>query len=808
MENVVPGVLQRLRASDIIRMAGLTAASLGQEYSRQGAVHQTRRNGTRLSGVVDTSHLSIAISQGEEEETEPKRHLFAVEVDIKSPTSWESTCACNPSSTLLCSHAAALLYAWLAHPTAFAVAQETAETTTPPEATQYPRQEKDELAKVTRNATSSTAIEKPGKPIAMQSGPVPVGDLLSMLSQMGLSDLRAIAREYEITANGLSRQQLAEAIQEALQQPEAVRRVASTLEKAQRQLLAALILAGGVMSDDDLRGLYERFSLGQPNQYQHILMNLQNKALLVRANLNGIVPQRSGLSAAILDVGWYVPLEARAALRVMVPVTRFHVESSEEQPRLLSHTPFQLLADLLLVARTLEGYHLTAQDEWLERKASARVTESISSVRLPGNSDGAAPIPPPPDMPSPEMIAFLQSQSALERPPALLRHAIRLLSLADILHRDDSGKPVLRVLPDTAQLLLGPTCTDAVRYLFDLWLTQSSYEELFGLQEEGVRLRCRATSLNIPLLRPGELDVENGEARQLVVALLSQAPLDQWISFSAFARFFYRLNPLFLQKRQRHFSSPHWWLELDEGRPLRPLNLSDWSRAEALYLARLLRGPLHWWGICDIALSHDGRLMAFRLTPFADWLLRGNTPVEPSAALDYQDLAASLEIVDSEESLVASSIHAWPIIDAMEQFAQAAGVQRNRLRYRLTPKALGEALSQGKPASRLLDLLHQLAEEQKAENGSALSQMIAHLERWIASYGRVRLYTGVTLLETADTLVMRELTATTSVQEQVVQTVHPTLLILKQTGAERVIDDLKRRGQSPLLHLKDDYGAE
>jgi hypothetical protein len=810
MENVVPGILQRLRAADIIRMAGLTAASLGQEYSRLGAVQQAQRAGTRLSGIVDTSHLShlsIAISQEEEDnegdESEGRRHQFAVTVDIKSPTSWESTCACDAGSTLLCSHVAALLYHWLAHPDSFITVTETSVQS---DAAGH-SQEKEEAGTVPLPAKSSRIAHtsNPARPISMQSGPVPVGDLLSMLSQMRLSDLRAIAREYEIVPNGLSRQQLAEAIQEALRQHEAVRRVATTLEKAQRQLLAALVLAGGAMSDDDLRGLYERFSLGQPNQYQPVLLTLQSKALLLRASLNSTVAQRSGLSGALLDVGWYVPLEVRTALRVMVPVTLFRAESSEEKPRLQPGEPLGLLADLLLVARTLEGYHLERQDEWLEHKVGTRMTDMLP-VRLPGGSDGSAPVPPPLDTPSASMLAALQA--ALERPPAFLRFAVRLLRLADILHQDDNGRPYLCVLPDAAQLLLGPTCMEAARDLFELWLTQSSYEELFELQEEGVRLRCRATSLHIPLIRPGELDIENREARQLIVTLLSQAPLDQWISFPAFARFLYRLNPLYIQKRQRHFSAPHWWLELDEGRPLRPLSLGDWSRAEAHYLARLLRGPLHWWGICDLAHAADGRLLAFRLTPFANWLLHSIAPVQPPEELNYQNLAASLEIVDSDEVLIISSTQAWPTLAVMEQFAEAMGVQHGRLRYRLTPKAVGEALSRGKQATRLLEILRLLAEQQATGEETPLSQMLVHLERWIASYGRVRLYSGVTLLETADAMVMRELSATTSLQEQIVQTVHPTLLILKQTGAERMIEDLKRRGQSPLLHNKGFYGAE
>ena len=57
MDDVVPSALQRLRAADIIRMAGLAVASMGQEYCRIGAVHATMRQGAKLLGIVDISHL-------------------------------------------------------------------------------------------------------------------------------------------------------------------------------------------------------------------------------------------------------------------------------------------------------------------------------------------------------------------------------------------------------------------------------------------------------------------------------------------------------------------------------------------------------------------------------------------------------------------------------------------------------------------------------------------------------------------------------------------------------------------------------
>ena len=320
MENVVPGALQRLRAADIIRMAGLTAASLGQEYCRIGAVRNTQRQGTRLSGTVDVLHSSNTTTPDEE----PVERHYPVEVEIQSSTSWTSSCPCNTNITntthtarpvnsaslsILCPHAAALLYQWLAHPTSFAIASSSA---LPADRLRHMHSEVVQARNAhdgaTRGEPAKTAVAKPERslgnsPLIAQQGPTPLGSLVDILSQLGLSELRGIAREYEIVTNGMNKQQLVDAILEVLKQPEAVRRVAATLEKPQRQLLAALALAGGSMTDDDLRGMFERFSMGQPNQLQGILVALQGKAMLFRTNLNSSSQQRIVLSGALLAIG-------------------------------------------------------------------------------------------------------------------------------------------------------------------------------------------------------------------------------------------------------------------------------------------------------------------------------------------------------------------------------------------------------------------------------------------------------------------------------------------------------------------------
>lgn len=806
MDDFVPSALQRLRAADIIRMAGLAVASMGQEYCRIGAVHATMRRGAKLLGIVDVSHLGNVATAAQRVETAEQgltdQRRYNAEVEVQSSSTWLATCSCSSDSSLLCRHTAALLYQWLANPLSFA-SESPAEAAGKPATTKRRAVEQS----IGEQKTALNAVRRPGQVshIVKLRGPTPSANLLDMLSQNGLSELRGIAREYDIVTTGLTKQQLAEAIAEALQQPEAVRRIAAGLEKPQRQLLATLALAGGSMSDEDLSSLFERFAFGPSDKLQGILLSLQGKGLLLRASLNSSPQQRIGLSGILYDVGWYVPAEVQAALRVSVPVTPFDLQQAagrdgKADPIKIQHVEaYSLLADLLLVGRALDGYRLEPDDEKDERSGSLRSTNSLASLRatsaLP--HDGTTIIAAPGGLPSTALVEKLQT--AVPRTTQFLHFAVRLLRLADILHRDDSGTSYLRLLPNAARLLLGPSSAEVTRDLFELWLTHPGYEELFDLKEEGLQLRCRTTPLSHPILRPGELEAENSEARQIVVALVAQTPLNQWISFPAFARFIYRLYPAFLQKRQRLFPSPHWWLEQEEGRPLQPAQMSDWMRAEGHYLARLLRGPLHWWGISDLALSSDGRLFAFRLTPMAGILMNGVEPDVQDGQVTGDDRwseTPGLEVLKTGDMLVECRSTAWPLIELIEEFAEVAGVSGERLCYKLAPKTLAEALGRGQRPDNLLRLLRQIAQEDDVH----LAQLLTQLERWTASYGRVRFYTGVSLMEVADSVVMRELAATTSVEEQIVQSITPALMILKKQGTERIIDDLKRRGQGPLLH--------
>ncbi len=803
MDDIVPVALQRLREADIIGLAGLASASLGQAYARRGHVSTTRRQGARISGVVTLPELSL--EAGVEQSEDAVRgadfvadQRFEVAVEVVRRDSCRAVCTCGNTAVLLCVHAAALLYHWVNHSYTFVALRARADEDTP----SVPHS----VSSLVSNSVNTIRAFSDDSPPDASSTPryeplptrnLPVNSVSETVGQLGLSELRALAREYDIALPGLAKQQLIETLIETLSQPEAVKRVAATLDKPQRQLLAAFALAGGVMSDEELRGLFERFALDNTATLQTMLLGLQAKLLIVRTSFQHSLQPRVHLNVSPLDLSWYIPHEVREALHVTLPTTPFDPTLpygkgiSSALPTLRLAEPSRLLEDMLLSARVLDG----SPAELLERRPQR--VGSFPATRLA--ADGSLPLPAPEDLPTASMVEAVQIE--VPRPVALLRFIIHLLRLSDLLYKNEPWQANLCVLPDAARLLLGSDRNDVLHELFTHWSKHTSYTELFELSEHGVRIRCRATPLNQPALRRGELEQENNEARQELLSLLAQVPVGQWINFAAFARFVYRLHPTFLQRRQRLFPSPHWWIEQQEGRPLHPTQLADWLRAEGRYLAYLIQGPLHWWGACDLALSSDEQLLAFRLTPLASLFFQGI----PAVALEGEcapSLPAqpALTVSETGDLLIPCQAAHWPLIACVEDFAASSGIQHGQLSYRLTPRSLGEAISRGRAPRELLSLL---ARSCLNDEYGALSQLLSSLERRVAQYGRVRIYTDVSLLQTADTTVMQQLRALTSLEEQTLRILHPNLLLLKTQGVERLLEELKRRGQVPLLHEED-----
>src|SRR5690348_10127161 len=114
-EQSPSAALLRLRAADVVRVCGLNAAAVGLELAANHRV---------VAGQRDSSRLLATVMDG-------SPHTASVEVvDAAGAMRWK--CDCTHAGPLACEHVAAILSAWIAHPSDFlAIGAESSAELTP-----------------------------------------------------------------------------------------------------------------------------------------------------------------------------------------------------------------------------------------------------------------------------------------------------------------------------------------------------------------------------------------------------------------------------------------------------------------------------------------------------------------------------------------------------------------------------------------------------------------------------------------------------------------------------------------------------
>lgn len=115
------------------------------------------------------------------------------------------------------------------------------------------------------------------------------------------------------------------------------------------------------------------------------------------------------------------------------------------------------------------------------------------------------------------------------------------------------------------------------------------------------------------------------------------------------------------------------------------------------------------------------------------------------------------------------------------------------LRYRLMPELVQAAFDGGMTGP---DLIGSLAD---AVGGTLPEELGATLARWWAGYGTIRLYDELALVELDDDLLLRELLATSSLSEILVQVCSPRVVAIDPAGVDTLLAELTRLGHTPRL---------
>jgi hypothetical protein len=716
MSQSPPAPLLRLREADVVRLCGLEAAASGLELSSHQAVTHTQREGARLEGRVS--------SAGE---------TYAVWIELQGePGSGNIRWGCARhalegahAGRHGCEDVAGILTTWIRHPEDFLILP-GAEVEAP------------------QDVRAVAAPQRPPVETALPRGASKrmSASLADELRRMPADDLVATARRVvgsDLAGDDISMEGAYTLLHATLTDPVLLHALVARLDPGAGELLTTIMLLGGVMTAADLEALARRS--GRPlSALRGELAVLERHGLLFRAT-----PRASTTRGWDQLAGWRIAPEVRARLAPTLPIEQLRsvrgglpqlaspfisreAESGpmRAEPRIVRADIWKLAQALALLARAPAPLGPLAPAPGNLRFYSASSMASNTLTQAPG------------DLPSARLADLARGTGI---PIGMARIARRVLFWA---RERDPHHPLtdLATVPTDRRMA-------ALRAGFRLWLEAESPAELADLDlvpggSSGVRARYDPTH---PSFRLATLAGEVAEARAFVASLVALARPGEWYVLGDLCELVWRIQPYFLRGRQRSYSTPAWWLESAAGRVLRPTLHDEWLAGEGAYLGLLLGGPLHWWGVVDLAVDASRRPLAFRLTPLGASLLGGavtnhdELPVRGGSpgpvVLPMRAGALAVDPLDAGAAL----------LEVLERWMRPVAVRGGRLIYEPAPELAAAAFDRGERPDALLAQLRAVGDSGGARGADALS---ARLEAWHARYGRAEIIAGMTLLEAAD----------------------------------------------------------
>lgn len=776
-----PLSLLRLREADIVRLCGLNAAAQGLDLLTRRSLQQLRREGARLSATIG------------EADGDAQAQVWA-EVTGESPAV-ELRWGCSlhlpqrESQRPGCAHIAAMLAAWIRAPADFV---------TPLAAGERPPAPREIVAPPAPSAPSEQPTERgPKQPRLFNAPrtvrprtPLTLGDELRRLPA---HEAVAIARR---TLNAeLDEAEARSALETALRDAALLRGVVARLDAEAAETLSWLRLAGGALTSTDLDAMAAR--AGRPSSVlRAALTTLERHGLVFTAVLGAPAGEQPASSAEPRDEpgwmrlkGWRIATETRDALPPALPIPSFERpftatdaanagHGSQPRMRVEAGSPRGLLLALTLLARAAAplGPFPARPDQ-----RDARAADASSRPERRGRAGSAL---------TPEDLSDGQTQE-LARGVGVEASIVSLARRTLLWARERQEAQAVTDLARTP-----PTARPhAFRAGFGVWLHARSPADLVDLERRTKRVRLRYDHTR-EAFRPAALAEEAAEARIAITQLLGQAKPGAWHSVADLLDLVWRVQPYFLRGRQLAFTTPAWRIErISDGRPLRPNIRAEWDTAEGAYIASLLRGPLHWWGVVDLAVDEAGEARSFRVTPLGSFLLgRAGNGTGDNAESERRALAAlSFDwgpiATPTRDGALATQPLAAPaaLLDLLERWATVSGLAGGRLIYTFAADQACANFDRGLRPEDALAPLRTLG------LGRAAQTLAPRLEGWRAGYGDARISMGVTVVEGRDEATLREALASAPALAERARWLSPTLVALGPADAVTLREALARR---------------
>jgi hypothetical protein len=740
-EQSPSAALLRLRAADVVRVCGLNAAAVGLELAANHRVVAGERDGSRLlATVMDGSPRTVSVEA----------------TDDADVLRW--ACDCAHTGPLACGHVAAVLSAWIAHPSDFLVkGSEIA-----PEAESKP-------------PTENTSTHPLSADIAAPSLAVPAAETLPLtgaLGRMNTTDVSVVARRILGTDMPSDMTDSIRAIVATLSDPGRLQARLTQLDRPAQTLLAMIDLAGGAMTAADIEGLASRI-VRPLSAMQSDITVLERHALLL-PKLPSSAPSQHGPGATWRHVaGWRIADEVRRALTTSLPLEAWPTQHESRLAPPLSGPSGAPLRTSRSMPRAL-------------CLALALLAYAPPPLGLPRERPAMGDDTTPPRTGNP----LAPGELAVGRLTELARTAgleTDTVRLARRLLRQTRAHNPASPLADIARVP-GAERPLVLRDAFRRWLRAESAAELLDLESsDGLRIRYATAH---PAFRPETIASEVSNARRFVAHLLSHAQLDTWYSLEDFTALAWQIRPGLLRGQQHTWATPVWWIEsARESRTLQLELRDDWMAAEGAFIRVLLSSAFTTWGALDLAAREDGSMAAFRLTPFGAFLLqRANGPTDASlAALCDADWGPPVLPLREGTLAVQPLAAGTALLDALALWATPTAVSGKRLIYTLSSDRACAAFDQLRSPASLVTMLRPL-------HSRAAETVASQLTRWQAEWGQTRLTTGFTLLEASDEAALVEALAAAPEIAARCRRITPTLALAHPNDAEVLRTVLARRG--------------
>lgn len=742
-EQSPSAALLRLRAADVVRVCGLNAVAVGLELTANHRVVAGQREGSRLlATVMDGSPRTASVEA----------------TDDAGALRW--ACDCTHVGPLACEHVAAILSAWIAHPSDFLA--NGSEKVTEAE-TQPPTEHPLTLPLASDNAPSSLTV--------------PAAETLTLagaLARMNATDVDVVARRIlGIDDMSGDSSDTIRAIVAALSDPDRLQALLKQLEPPTQTLLTMIDLAGGAMTAADIEGLASR--IRRPlSAIQGDVAVLERHALLL-PKLPSRAPSQHGPGATWRHVaGWRIADEVRRALASSLPLEALPAQGEARLgPPLIApagaplHT-IRSTPRALCLALALLAYAPPPLGLPLERAATGDGAQLIHNDGSPFAHGELVP----------GRLTELARKSGID---------VDAVRLARRLLRQTRVQQPTSPLADLARLPVAERPL-VLRDGFRRWLRADSAAELLDLESsDGLRIRYATAH---PAFRPATIASEVSNARRFVARLLSRAQSGTWYSLEDFITLAWKIRPGLLRDQQRTWATPVWWIEsTQERRTLQPDVRDDWTVAEGAFIRLLVTSAFATWGALDLAAREDGSTAAFRLTPFGAFLLqRSNTPADASLAAMCDSDWGPPVLPLREGTLAVQPLAAGnALLDALTLWASPTAVSGKRLIYTLSSDRACAAFDQQRSPAPLVAMLRPL-------QSRAAESVASQLNQWQAQWGRTRLTTGFTLLEASDEAALVEALAAAPDIAARCRRITPTLALAHPGDAELLRTLLARRG--------------